>query len=101
LLADRNLHFRGTHFVRGAGDLHVTSFVMDRTGRAEIAAAQRAGWAKAKGKNSAPKPAKKKDKRSSPAVRAKIADAILKDKDAYKSSLPISFCANDIRASSL
>lgn len=49
---------------------------MSRAGRARIAAAQRARWAKVKrnGK-AAPATPKKKDRRSSPAVRAKLAAA--------------------------
>jgi hypothetical protein len=45
---------------------------MSRAGRAAIAAAARARWAKIRGKPKS-KPAKKKDRRSSPAVRAKLA----------------------------
>jgi hypothetical protein len=49
---------------------------MSRAGRARIAAAQRARWAKVKRNgNAAPEKAKKKDRRSSPAVRAKLAAA--------------------------
>jgi hypothetical protein len=68
---------------------------MSRAGRAAIAAAQQARWAKLKGKakrgksrliaaakavviaskEATAKPAKKKDRRSSPAVRAKLAAA--------------------------
>jgi hypothetical protein len=41
-----------------------------------MAAAQRARWAKIKGNSVAPEPAKaKKDRRSSPATRAKLAAA--------------------------
>jgi hypothetical protein len=49
---------------------------MSKAGRAKIAAAARARWAKYRGnavKKS--KPAKKKDRRSSPATRAKLAAA--------------------------
>jgi hypothetical protein len=45
---------------------------MSAAGRAKIAAAQRARWAKVKGKA---KPAKSMDRRRSPAVRAKLAAA--------------------------
>ncbi len=50
---------------------------MSRAGRAAIAAAARARWAKIRGKGGkkAKPVAKKKDRRSSPAVRAKIAAA--------------------------
>jgi hypothetical protein len=40
-----------------------------------MAAAQQARWARVKGETATPKAAKKKDRRSSPAVRAKLAAA--------------------------
>jgi hypothetical protein len=49
---------------------------MSRAGRAAIADAARARWAKVRGTGAkSPKPAKKKDGRSSPAVRGKLAAA--------------------------
>ena len=49
---------------------------MSATSRARIAAAQRATWAKLKGKGvKVSKPTTKSDRRSSPAVRAKLAAA--------------------------
>jgi len=49
---------------------------MSAAGRARIAAAQRARWAKLKRKGkAAPRTTKKKDRRHSPAVRAKLAAA--------------------------
>src|SRR5208282_5750011 len=48
---------------------------MSAAGRAKIAAAQKARWAKATGRKSAPKPVKKARRKMSAAARAKIAAA--------------------------
>jgi hypothetical protein len=48
---------------------------MSASGRAKIAAAQRARWAKVKGRKSAAKPVKKARRKMSAASRAKIAAA--------------------------
>jgi hypothetical protein len=48
---------------------------LSAAGRAAIIAATKARWARVKGTTATPKVAKKKDRRSSPAVRAKLAAA--------------------------
>src|SRR5580658_8431124 len=45
---------------------------LSAAGRAAIIAGTKARWARMKGKKAAPKVARKKDRRSSPAVRAKL-----------------------------
>jgi hypothetical protein len=48
---------------------------LSAAGRAAIIAGTKARWARAKGETATPKVAQKKDRRSNPAVRAKLAAA--------------------------